>query len=66
MRFSVQIYPELQELIKIQLNGIQLDAGYEFYSIPRSSLVIKVLPEGILHSKKISPASAVDLKRGDR
>jgi C-terminal processing protease CtpA/Prc len=62
-RFSV-IYPDYQELIN-SLNGISLDAGYEFILYRESSTTDKVFAE-VSYIKKNSPASAVDLKRGDR
>ncbi len=62
-RFSV-IYPDYQELIN-SLNGISLDAGYEFILYRESATSDKVFAE-VSYIKKNSPASAVDLKRGDR
>jgi carboxyl-terminal processing protease len=62
-RFSV-IYPDYQELIN-SLNGISLDAGYEFILYRESSTSDKVFAE-VSYIKKNSPASSVDLKRGDR
>lgn len=61
-RFSV-IYPDYQELIN-SLSGINLDAGYEFTLYRESSSNNNVIAE-ISYIKKNSPASAVDLKRGD-
>ncbi|WP_026966128.1 S41 family peptidase [Algoriphagus terrigena] len=61
-RFSV-IYPDYQELIN-SLNGVNLDAGYEFTLYRESSSSNNVIAE-ISYIKKNSPASAVDLKRGD-
>jgi len=62
-RFSV-IYPDYQELIN-SLNGISLEAGYEFTLYRESSTSDKVFAE-VTYIKKNSPASAADLKRGDR
>lgn len=62
-RFSV-IYSDYQELIN-SLNGISLESGYEFILYRESASSDKVFAE-ITYIKKNSPASAVDLKRGDR
>lgn len=62
-RFSY-ITPDYQELIN-SLNGITLEAGYEFTLYRESSSNDNVLAE-VTYIKKNSPASAVDLKRGDR
>ncbi|SHO65120.1 S41 family peptidase [Algoriphagus zhangzhouensis] len=62
-RFSY-ITPDYQELIN-SLNGITLEAGYEFTLYRESSTNENVLAE-VTYIKKNSPASAVDLKRGDR
>lgn len=62
-RFSY-ITPDYQELIN-SLNGITLEAGYEFTLYRESSANENVLAE-VTYIKKNSPASAVDLKRGDR
>ena len=61
-RFSV-IYPDYQELIN-SLSGVELDAGYEITLYRESSTNNNVLAE-ISYIKKNSPASNVDLKRGD-
>lgn len=63
-RFSV-IYPDYQELIN-SLNGVTLEAGYEFvlYRESSSSDNTNVVAE-VSYIKKNSPASNVDLKRGD-
>ncbi len=61
-RFSV-IYPDYQELIN-SLSGISLEAGYEFILYRQSSENNNVIAE-ISYIKKNSPASNVDLKRGD-
>lgn len=62
-RFSV-IYPDYQELIN-SLNGISLDAGYEFILYRESTTSDRVFAE-ITYIKKNSPASSAGLKRGDR
>jgi len=62
-RFSA-IYPDYQELIN-SLNGISLESGYEFILYRESSANENVYAE-VTYIKKNSPASAVDLKRGDR
>ena len=62
-RFSV-IYPDYQELIN-SLNGISLESGYEFILYRESASSDNVFAE-ISYIKKNSPASSVDLKRGDR
>jgi hypothetical protein len=62
-RFSA-IFPDYQELIN-SLNGISLDAGYEFTLYRESPTSDNVFAE-VTYIKKNSPASAVDLKRGDR
>src|SRR5690606_26075889 len=61
-RFSV-IYPDYQELIN-SLSGVYLDAGYEFTLYRESASSNNVIAE-ISYIKKNSPASNVDLKRGD-
>lgn len=61
-RFSV-IYPDYQELVN-SLSGVTLDAGYEFTLYRESSSNNNVVAE-ISYIKKNSPASNVDLKRGD-
>jgi len=61
-RFSV-IYPDYQELIN-SLNGISLDAGYEFNLYRESQGSTHVIAE-VSYIKKNSPASLVDLRRGD-
>ncbi len=61
-RFSV-IYPDYQELINA-LSGVDLDAGYEFTLYRESATGNNVIAE-ISYIKKNSPASNVDLKRGD-
>lgn len=61
-RFSV-IYADYEELIDA-LNGVELDAGYEFTLYRESSSNNNVIAE-ISYIKKNSPASKVDLKRGD-
>lgn len=61
-RFSI-IYPDYQELIN-SLGGISLDPGYEFRLVRASSTSDDVLIE-LLYIKKNSPASEVDLQRGD-
>ena len=61
-RFSV-IYPDYQELIN-SLNGVTLDAGYEFILYRESQSSNNVIAE-ISYIKKNSPASNVDLRRGD-
>jgi C-terminal processing protease CtpA/Prc len=62
-RFSA-IYPDYQELIN-SLNGISLESGYEFILYRESSSNDNVYAE-VTYIKKNSPASSVDLKRGDR
>lgn len=61
-RFSV-IYPDYQVLIN-SLQGVSLDPGYEFqlYRITNSNDIFAE----VLYVKKNSPASSLDLKRGDR
>jgi carboxyl-terminal processing protease len=61
-RFSI-IYPDYQELINA-LSGVMLDAGYEFTLYRESSSNDNVIAE-VSYIKKNSPASNVDLKRGD-
>lgn len=61
-RFSV-IYPDYQELIN-SLNGIELEAGYEFNLYRESSSNNNVIAE-ISYIKKGSPAASAGLKRGD-
>lgn len=60
-RFSV-IFPDYQELINA-LNGISLDPGYEF-QLYRITDTDNVYAE-VLYVKPNSPASKLDLKRGD-
>lgn len=62
-RFSY-IEANYQDLIN-SLNGITLEAGYEFTLYRESSSNNNVLAE-VTYIKRNSPASAVDLKRGDR
>ncbi|MEP0710925.1 S41 family peptidase [Algoriphagus sp.] len=61
-RFSV-IYPDYQVLIN-SLQGVSLDPGYEFqlYRIANSNDIFAE----VLYVKKNSPASQLDLGRGDR
>lgn len=61
-RFSV-IYPDYQELIN-SLNGITLEAGYEFNLYREAEGSANVIAE-VSYIKRNSPASLVDLKRGD-
>jgi C-terminal processing protease CtpA/Prc len=61
-RFSV-IYPDYQELIN-SLNGVTLEAGYEFTLYRDNQNENNVLAE-VTYIKKNSPAAQVDLKRGD-
>lgn len=61
-RFSV-IYPDYQELIN-SLNGITLEAGYEFNLYREAAGSSNVIAE-VTYIKKNSPAALVDLKRGD-
>ncbi len=61
-RFSV-IYPDYQELINA-LNGISLDAGYEFILFRENNTSDNVIAE-ISYIKNNSPASTAGLKRGD-
>jgi C-terminal processing protease CtpA/Prc len=61
-RFSV-IYPDYQELISL-LNGVTLEAGYEFTLYRDNQNENNVLAE-VTYIKKNSPAAQVDLKRGD-
>jgi len=61
-RFSV-IYEDYQKLIN-NLNGISLEAGYEFQLYKESESNDNVYAE-ILYIKKNSPASQANLKRGD-
>jgi carboxyl-terminal processing protease len=61
-RFSV-IYPDYQELIN-SLNGITLEAGYEFNLYREAQGSSNVIAE-VSYIKKNSPAFLVDLKRGD-
>jgi carboxyl-terminal processing protease len=61
-RFSV-IYPDYQELIN-SLSGVTLDAGYEFILYRENASSDNVVAE-ISYVKKNSPASNVDLRRGD-
>ncbi|WP_051287473.1 S41 family peptidase [Algoriphagus mannitolivorans] len=61
-RFSV-IYPDYQQLIN-SLNGIELEAGYEFTLYRESSSNSNVIAE-ISYIKKGSPAATAGLKRGD-
>lgn len=61
-RFSV-IYPDYQQLIN-SLNGISLEAGYEFTLYRESSSNNNVIAE-ITYIKKNSPASNAGMRRGD-
>ncbi len=61
-RFSV-IYPDYQELIN-SLSGVSLDAGYEFTLYRENPDSDNVIAE-VTYIKKNSPASSVDLRRGD-
>ncbi|MEN2282288.1 S41 family peptidase [Algoriphagus sp. SE2] len=61
-RFSV-IYPDYQELIN-SLNGITLEAGYEFQLYLESEGSTNVIAE-ISYVKKGSPAESAGLVRGD-
>lgn len=61
-RFSV-IYPDYQELIN-NLNGITLEAGYEFQLYLESQGSTNVIAE-ITYVKKGSPAESAGLVRGD-
>lgn len=61
-RFSV-IYPDYQQLIN-SLNGISLEAGYEFTLYRESSSNNNVVAE-VTYVKKNSPASNAAMKRGD-
>ncbi|MCS5490283.1 S41 family peptidase [Algoriphagus limi] len=61
-RFSV-IYPDYQELLN-SLNGITLEAGYEFILFRESQNSDFVVAE-ITYVKKNSPAEAAGLLRGD-
>lgn len=61
-RFSV-IYPDYQQLIS-SLNGVNLEAGYEFILYRESSSNNNVIAE-ITYVKKNSPASTAGMKRGD-
>lgn len=62
-RFSV-IYPDYQELINA-LSGVNLEAGYEFILYRESSEANSNVYASVSYIKKNSPASNVDLKRGD-
>jgi carboxyl-terminal processing protease len=61
-RFSV-IYPDYKQLIN-SLNGVSLEAGYEFTLYRESSSNNNVVAE-ITYIKKNSPASTSGMKRGD-
>lgn len=61
-RFSF-IYPDYQELINT-LNGVNLEAGYEFILYKENPTSDNVVAE-VSYIKKNSPASNVDLQRGD-
>jgi len=61
-RFSV-IYPDYKQLIN-SLNGVSLEAGYEFTLYRESSSNTNVVAE-ITYIKKNSPASTAGMKRGD-
>ncbi|TFV94616.1 peptidase [Algoriphagus kandeliae] len=61
-RFSV-IYPDYQELLN-SLNGINLEAGYEFILFRESQNSDNVIAE-ITYVKKNSPAATAGLLRGD-
>jgi len=62
-RFSV-IYPDYQQLIN-SLNGISLEAGYEFTLYRESASNNNVIAE-ITYIKKNSPAASAGMIRGDR
>lgn len=62
-RFSV-IYPDYQQLIN-SLNGINLEAGYEFTLYRESASNNNVIAE-ITYIKKNSPAASAGMIRGDR
>ncbi|MCU0399578.1 MAG: S41 family peptidase [Algoriphagus sp.] len=62
-RFSV-IYPDYQQLIN-SLNGISLEAGYEFTLYRESASNNNVIAE-ITYIKKNSPAASAGMTRGDR
>lgn len=61
-RFSV-IYPDYKELIN-SLNGVTLEAGYEFTLYRESSSNNNVIAE-VTYIKKNSPAANAGMKRGD-
>ncbi len=61
-RFSV-IYPDYQELINA-LSGVTMEAGYEFI-LYRENPENRNVIASVSYIKKNSPASNVDLKRGD-
>jgi carboxyl-terminal processing protease len=61
-RFSV-IYPDYQQLIN-SLNGVSLEAGYEFTLYRESSSSNNVVAE-ITYIKKNSPAASAAMRRGD-
>lgn len=61
-RFSV-IYPDFQELINA-LNGVNLESGYEFILFRENQSSNNVIAE-VTYIKKNSPASNLDLMRGD-
>ncbi|MFC3417346.1 S41 family peptidase [Algoriphagus hitonicola] len=61
-RFSV-IYPDFQELIN-SLNGIELEAGYEFILYRESAESDNVIAQ-ISYVKRNSPAKDSGLRRGD-
>ncbi|SFO77902.1 Peptidase family S41 [Algoriphagus ornithinivorans] len=61
-RFSV-IYPDYQELLN-SLNGVTLEAGYEFILFRESQNSDNVIAE-ITYIKKNSPAATAGLRRGD-
>lgn len=61
-RFSA-IYPDYQELIN-SLNGVSLEAGYEFILYRENQSSNNVIAE-ISYIKKNSPAANAELRRGD-
>ena len=61
-RFSV-IYPDYQQLIN-SLNGVSLEAGYEFTLYRESSSNNNVVAE-VTYIKKNSPAASAAMRRGD-
>ncbi len=61
-RFSV-IYPDYQQLIN-SLNGVNLEAGYEFTLYKESSTSNNIIAE-VTYIKTNSPAATAGMKRGD-